>query len=66
MPIRYDIKGDPNGSGEGSPDADPRTAWSTLDMAQSTSLRALECDEMRFDGDTPRKVSCGQRIAKTP
>ena len=66
VPIRYDVKGDPDGSGEGSPDADPRTAWSTLDMTQSTSLRTLECDEMRFGGDTPSKVSCGQRIAKTP
>jgi len=65
VPIRYDVKGDPDGNGEGSPDTDPRTAWSTLDMAQSTSLRTLECDEMKFDGDDDRKVSCGQRIAKT-
>jgi TonB family protein len=63
VPIRYDVKGDPDGSGEGSPDTDPRTAWSTLDMTQSTSLRTLDCDEMKVDGDDPRKVSCGQRIA---
>lgn len=66
VPIRYDVDGDPDGRDEGSSDTDPPTAWSTLDMSQSTSLRTLECDEMKFDGDDRRKVSCGQRIAGKP
>ena len=66
VPIQYDIDGGSDGDGAGASETDSRTAWSTLDPAKLTSLRSLECDEMRFEGDGAGPVICGQRLGTAP
>ena len=66
VPIQYDIDGGSGGDGAGASETDSRTAWSTLDPAKLTSLRSLECDEMRFEGDGAGPVICGQRLGTAP